>query len=418
MRKRMHTRLLHWFTLSLLLVGLVYDSYRYPLRINSTATSPTYADTPPWLSVGKYVIIASLVGALVLALRASGRKIALYKAPYALLYLYLCVVPIFYGIMMHSPEIVEGGFFFMIPLMLHLTAGHRVDVSVCTRFFVAATVLAIVTDALQVTAFLVWARLPALAYNDSIMVRFGGYWDDPNGFGIFLAFLIPFAAEYWRGSIVGGLVILALGTCLVLTQSLTAIGAVFLAMTALGIIRLASRWRMRWSTLALGAALCLAGTLVLYWDWGVLGDLWIEYQGLRMASINAHLLPAGQEIWNLPAASLLGFWPLVPTTESGYVNMLGSCGLVYVLALMVAELCGVANYARRLAAGCEDRACTALCSGAICFLTAVFLAEFNLPVDRIFPINLFACLLLGLASGRVIAPAATFSARAPDAPAR
>ena len=41
---------------ALLVIAFYYLGYRYPLRINSSTTSPTYSDTPGWLQVGKYLL--------------------------------------------------------------------------------------------------------------------------------------------------------------------------------------------------------------------------------------------------------------------------------------------------------------------------------------------------------------------------
>lgn len=41
--------------------SLLYSSYRYPLQINFSGTSPNYSDTPEILQMGKYLVLVCLV---------------------------------------------------------------------------------------------------------------------------------------------------------------------------------------------------------------------------------------------------------------------------------------------------------------------------------------------------------------------
>ena len=54
-----------WLFPALVVVCLFYLAYRYPLMLNASSTSGSYSDTPWVLSVGKYVLVCALVGALV-----------------------------------------------------------------------------------------------------------------------------------------------------------------------------------------------------------------------------------------------------------------------------------------------------------------------------------------------------------------
>jgi hypothetical protein len=394
--------LLRYFVLTLMIIGLLYDSYRYPLRINSTGTSPTYADTPAWLSAGKYVLIAGVATLFVAGVRLAHKALELYKPFYGLMYVYLCVAPVLYGLLIKSMETVESGFFFAIPTLVHLAAQRKVKATVFSRFFVAAALLAIVTDTLQVTAFLTWGRLPALAFEHSFLVRFGGYWDDPNGFGVFLAFLLPFSTEHWSGSRIRMPVVIGLATCLLLTQSLTAIVAISCALAMLYATRVVKERGIQWSSIGWGTAFCVICAVALCWGWNALADLSGNYVSLRIDSINGHTEPAVAELSQFSWLSLLGLWPVMPMTESGYVNMLGSCGLVYFLVFALVAISATAYYAHCSLNFSQPPRARAFFAGSFCFLIAFCVAEFNLPVDRIFPLNLFCCLLLGLASSRVL----------------
>ena len=50
---------------------LFYLSYRYPLQINSSTTSPTYSDTPFFLSFLKYLVVIFLLALGVVFLRVN-----------------------------------------------------------------------------------------------------------------------------------------------------------------------------------------------------------------------------------------------------------------------------------------------------------------------------------------------------------
>src|SRR5450759_557644 len=52
---------------ALFIIGFYYLSYRYPLKINNSQTSPTYSDTPTWLQAGKYLFIAVVLAVGVFA---------------------------------------------------------------------------------------------------------------------------------------------------------------------------------------------------------------------------------------------------------------------------------------------------------------------------------------------------------------
>ena len=45
-----------------------YNFYRYIFKVNNARTSPTYSDTPLWLSSGKYIIIFATFGLMLFVL--------------------------------------------------------------------------------------------------------------------------------------------------------------------------------------------------------------------------------------------------------------------------------------------------------------------------------------------------------------
>ena len=53
-----------------ILLLIIYLSYRYPLQINFSGTSPTYSDTPFVLQIGKFLLAGLFFIVLLVAFRA------------------------------------------------------------------------------------------------------------------------------------------------------------------------------------------------------------------------------------------------------------------------------------------------------------------------------------------------------------
>lgn len=166
----------------------VYLFYRYALQINSAKTSPTYSNTPATLQAGKYVIAYA---SLVLCCLLCARDFKLRALEGVLL---LTMVAALGLAMVHSEVALWVKVFAVIPpayiayLVMDGADKRRSLVCICA----VLVVLHVGYETFQVVSYRVSGRLPALAYANGGLVRFGGGWDDPNGFGVCLCLPIAY----------------------------------------------------------------------------------------------------------------------------------------------------------------------------------------------------------------------------------
>jgi hypothetical protein len=383
----------------MLLLAFYYNAYRYPLQINSAQTSPTYADTPLWLSAGKYLLIALLIGyALMVRLRSPDRM-RIGRPVLALGYAALLLIPVVAGVVTATAEFVLIGFLFLAPLSLHLFAGWRFSAERVNRWVAITLVIAISVQLLQLALFLAIGRLPALGHPNSLSVRFGSVLDDPNGFGVLLAGVFPFAMVHFRGArrwALAGLMFL----CLVLTQSLTAVICLVAVGLVAGSLALARRPR-----LAVPAALGTAAAGAIFLGLGIrfqveISALWEAYLHSKQGSLQAHAV-ALQTVDELAPLNLVGIEPLPEVwEESGYLNILAHYGILYLLVFFAVGAAALLHHGREaLRAGGDRRT---LAFAAVGILVAFYIANIGLPLIEVFPVNLIAFLFLGLGTAGVV----------------
>lgn len=413
-RRRPHD--LTWTVLALLVVALYYNWYRYPFRINSTDTSPTYADTPLWLSLGKYLLVA-LIMAIAIGTRSMERsRLRISRPLEAVGFTYLATVPIVAGTLVAEPDIVQIGIFFVVSLVLLAFCGGHLDPQRINRLARFAIYTAVVVQILQVALFFTVGRLPALAYTDTISIRFGSFLDDPNGFGLLIAWFLPFTWAYFPRSRAAMLTVLLFG-CLLLTQSLTAIAACAMVSVAyIGWVMTRGARPFLLTTLAAAGMLGVgAVAVVMYLE--PLTDAWSLFLLTKQGSIVGHA-ESLERVQSLRALSLAGVEPAADTWgESGYANFLAFFGLAYPLIFITVIGTAVARYTRLFALSQADRETHAFAAAAAGFLLAAMLANLNLPVAEIFPLNLMIALFAGLSSAGITG-ATRAPAKAPTPPVR
>jgi hypothetical protein len=383
------------YIIVLLGLALYYLSYRYPLQVNSSLTSPTYSDTPFILQVGKYLFFLAVLAAA-LILQQARQALALDRPALAKTLLYgfpagqaLLAAP-FAG----NPWLLQSGVFFLAVPLLVCSRGRGWDIGRVCRFLRWFVYLALAAELLQLALFLGLGRLPALAYQGSLSVRFGSLWDDPNGFAFAVCLLVPFVLASGHWPVAGkGLLAAALFASLLLTQSLTGIGAFFLAAVA-GIAILAHQRLTRLRILAGVAvltAVCAFATIFLY------SPLAQQLVALKAGSIAEHI----DGLDTLRSTSLmnyLGFSPRGRAGEAGLMNMLVNFGVLYAavyLAIGVRTTWRLAVKIRRY--GNEPGG--ELFYGAFFFVIAFYLGLANLPLDTIFPLNLLLAVTIIISEG-------------------
>ena len=195
-----------------LVLAFYYLSYRYPLQINNSSTSPTYVDTPFLLQIGKYISLLCLCLWFILGecrLRILKRDIPIFVATS----FFVCSSPLVAVIA--APHVAEplflwewvGGDLLLVVPLLSMGYGTRVlptgygtrdHIDTIVRLIWVFLSLSMVWLVLQVVLFMTIGRLPALAYHNSLSVRFGSIWDDPNAFPMMLAVFVPLVLFRFR----------------------------------------------------------------------------------------------------------------------------------------------------------------------------------------------------------------------------
>ncbi|ROS36267.1 hypothetical protein [Curtobacterium sp. PhB78] len=368
-----------------LVVAFYYLSYRYPFQINSSMTSPSYQDTPATLQAAKYGLFVGIAAtALVYFSVSRARRPFIRVSVPPLVVLGLSVValwPVAQAMLFGRPDLVETGVFFVLTV-LYLLVAPELDVSGTLRTAKAFVVIALAVNLLQIGLYLAVGRLPALAYEGTTSIRFGSLWDDPNGFAVVIAYLLPVAAVGFRRFRI--LMVLLLLGSLVLTQSVTGIVATLAAVVIVWVLRLrlTSTWIPAFLVVVVIAAAVRLASLVS----NPVVEAFVEG---KSGSVQGHL-EALTILDGLGLGQLLGFDPMLATVESGYVDLIGTEGVpfavVYVLALLALLHRSMVN-----ARGTDDRS-RAVHLASATLSVAILVALVNLPVQSVFPLNALVAL--------------------------
>ena len=169
----------------------IYYFYRYLFQYNSEITSPTYSNSPLGFQVAKYVIAIGILSLLFVLLFVNNVidsvKINV-RVPELLMI--LCILFCF------IKSVQQSDFDYFIKYFLFMLVAYGVifiqNDSFEKRFIKINKIIFyyhLVYSLLQILLFVSVGRLPALAYRAGL-VRFGGGWDDPNAFALYL--IIPY----------------------------------------------------------------------------------------------------------------------------------------------------------------------------------------------------------------------------------
>lgn len=383
----------------------IYYGYRYALQYNSTETSPTYADTPMAFQAGKYVLFALWLGLAGLTLLFQRRTPSPRRshAPFFLL--------LFAALFVHAGAMALGRYltlqevdrtylltFCFLPYLPFFCLSNlaRRPRAMLGRFLELSVLYHAAYSAVAIGLFLAVGRLPALAYAGGL-VRFGGGWDDPNGFGLFSGLIIllllanPFRAmRPWKR--LAGLALLV--PLHLLTFSASAIGA-----TAAGVLvflLLANRP-------AFLGGLGLLGALV----WSAL-SLWREQIELLIAykrgSFADHLESAGQLAFLAPGQDrglsdlLFGVLRENALNENFFLTMLNSYGAVGLglLLIVLATTLRLALARRRTSLARGDRPAARYHEFLFSGLCLAIVAANGIPYFTVYPVNIHLLTLMAL----------------------
>ena len=380
----------------LLILAFYYLSYRYPFQINSTGTSPTYQDTPFVLAITKYVLVLILL--LYYFMRASISqdlvKNNLSEAIGFVVVLYLFAHAFLGAILSKNVYLLEAGLFFVVILPIYVFRFSGISMSKLSKYVAYFIYLSIVFELLQIILFYSFGRLPALAYKDSLLVRFGSIWDDPNGFSFVITFLLAFVVYSGYRYVKKVVLILILFSMLLITQSFTGIAATvgaFVAGNWILIFFEKNKKTLKYITYStLFGIICVASIFYL-----INTDLFAGIMFLKSDSISEHLSVI-QVLENAGPLQLLGLSPYGLYGESGYINILLNFGFIYLLLYLSIGVITVIRIVKAINKH-KNKPGTEIFYGMLYFVIAFYIGMLNLPLETVFPLNLLLVVFYVLA---------------------
>jgi len=374
-----------------------YNFYRYIFKINNARTSPTYSDTPLWLSSGKYIIIFATFGLMLFVLAMYKYKVKPYGVSvavrqdrkndsiYIILSMLFCLYAMSVTVLSRDAYAFEAVCFF--PVFIFILIGQYDREKLFNKIFNIVKISAwifLFYDLIQYLLFYFFNRLPALAYAGSVSVRFGSLQDDPNGY----AFLL--AALYFVGMFYYGykktIFYLLYAINLLLTISFTGMASVMLAIVVVMTLSMPvsfTKLATAWFSLVFG----VVGIMLLS-QLPILQNILSTKQG----SIDQHanLFSA---LSNIGIPDVLGLNPPGWIAESAYVNILLNFGIIVTLAMYGMVITILYRFSQHLKSykkhfryiKNDPTYILGLCALTFCF--SVFIGGINLPLEVVFPVN-------------------------------
>jgi hypothetical protein len=379
-----------------LAISQVWYGYRYVMQYGDEGTSPTYQATPAIYQAIKYFIAAGLfMLSLALLIARSRVRVPITNANTLFLILLgsFCAYSFVIDLTMigdessplGDPTFIKAFFFF--PLLALLPFHYQGRNSI--RKYFAVLVLYGMTyhvlySLIQIGCYFAFGRVPSLAYLGGL-VRFGGGWDDPNGFGSFLILplLIVLSRRFVRGT-VRYILLITILTLLGLTISGSGIVGALCAVLCYSALK--RRFLIIFAvvapvTIALTASASLRAMIAFAYE-------------AKSSSIQSHIEELSiadffQNASNLEL--LLGQHVVSSKNESYYLALLQTYGFVGLTWLSIILFASMANAIRKAAAakryGDLDGAETFMILAS--FVVGFCAAAAITPSFYVFPVNFY-----------------------------
>lgn len=379
-----------------LYVSQIYYGYRYIFQYGSESTSGTYSDTPMPFQVAKYVLTAVLfVGSFTILLARNRTKIHLSRSSRSFLVLLGGFVG--YSLAINLTMVSEensGGdpaflkAFFFLPLLALLPFHYQGRESLKSYVGVVVgfgLVYHTIYTIAQVLCYLLFGRLPALAFIGAL-VRFGGGWDDPNGFGTFLALpLLIFLGSRFVSGVKRYFGVFLVITLLGLTTSVTGIAACIVGLV----------WYAWLKRRMFVVFLIVVPPVVLVAASETLQDLLLYAYQTKSQSAQEHLdqFSIADFLRDSNTFELLLGNHLAGGTrnESFYLSLLQNYGIIGLLWLGAIITLTLANALHKISAAKRNRDLDSaeIFTVLACFIAGFCVASAITPSFYVFPVNFY-----------------------------
>jgi hypothetical protein len=377
--KKDHAKNTNWIFWGALVLCTLYQSYRYPLQINSTLTSPTYSDTPLILQVGKFIMVLPFFALSIIYCLRKALHLRQWIVVLAVQFLFLFAL--FKVLTTGDSKYLEAAFWMPFSLAL-VWAAEAVSIKAIDRFLLFLLIYALGTNLIEVLLFIFVGRLPALAYENSFSVRFGSFLDDPNGFAALLFLLMGWSYGRFKGK-TRNFVLTSLVVSLLISQSWTAV-IFFVGMLFIwGMMNFSKRpFRM-----LLIASVCICLTLYLVHS---IPDSAITVMETmlesKQRSADGHVFPWAEFAPRWAEWIFHGSSEYNPY-EFWWASALVNFGAPWVFVDFV--LVAVSTLALKAALAKANVEARPVYLGFLLFGYYFLLGSFNLPLSQVFPINVF-----------------------------
>lgn len=354
-----------------MILFLFYYSYRYILQMNSDRTSPTYSNTPLAIQIFKYVIVFILI--LCLFLNNFQKKIIKKNNFFIFCLAYETVYSLYSFFLTKKVNILFFGSMSGIIIMVYLLnlKIKFIDFNKYICFYIFFT---IIYEFIQIFLYIYQGRLPALGYATGNLsdVRFGGPWDDPNGFSILLSFLIPFSCCYFK-KLKKYVIVSILILFLVLTWSLTGIFTFIMVLLFYGYGEFKKKGRKtKKKILNIFILSCIVIGIITFFL--IDTDRLVLFITKKLESINIHL--QAFKFQDLTILNFLGIKPNYVGVESGYIELVYTFGIVGCLSFIYISIYSIRNIKKKIKYNSN-----AIYIAMYCYMIAFLIANINLPLQ-------------------------------------
>lgn len=172
----------------LFFIIISYQSFHYIMKFSAEGTSPTYSNTPMLWQTMKYVLITFSLMVIYINIKYIKK---INKS------IFLLIIAIVYISMFNAinqfRDISELKYVYLFVVCTPLLFLSKYSLNILFKVYVNIllyfALFLIISNIIVILNYLIFDRLPAQAYAGTLMIRFAGLYDMPNGFGMLNVFL-------------------------------------------------------------------------------------------------------------------------------------------------------------------------------------------------------------------------------------